>query len=263
MVSSAASPPQTYAYFHTQTNHTQTHKFVPPPPTPAHIVPSRLSTLVCLQEVHKVEPPTKTGILHWPHSRMRHCSKRCEFWLKRGIEMNKSALIAHLIAVVGRRKDRDCFTSMLHFVALILAFVTSDQELEAVVFEKAFCDILPEGHSDAPFRGHQPHVWSRVAPEHFSHGTLVRGLLMAIDLAQIVEACFGLAKQPSMQYQHLATDNMSERQPLKDIRKERHHLSAILRCHLALESIHAVHVDSLVVATVEMEVLRVQALVGK
>ena len=43
----------------------------------------------------------------------------------------------------------------------------------------------------------------RVAPEHFSHGTLVRGLLMAMDVAQIVQACFGLAEQPSMQYQHL------------------------------------------------------------
>jgi len=63
---------------------------------------------------------------------LQHAATRCNTlqhaathtYLKRGIEMNKSALIAHLIAVVGRRKDGDCFTSMLNFVALHICIYT-------------------------------------------------------------------------------------------------------------------------------------------
>ena len=66
-----------------------------------------------------------------------------------------------------------------------------------------------------------------------------------------------------MHHQHLASQAVTQRQPVVDLGEELAHVGGVLRLHLALESVHLVHVFALVVTTGHEERVRVEELEAK
>ena len=60
---------------------------------------------------------------------------------------------------------------MRQFVTLVLHFVASDDILQLIFVEEAFCDIRAELNPDTPLARRSPHLGLRIGPEQLAHET--------------------------------------------------------------------------------------------
>lgn len=77
-------------------------------------------------------------------------------------EADVGALVAHLIAVVGRAEDRDALAVVVDCVALLLHFVGAHKKLQVVPLQEGGGVVGPEAESHTTLAGHASWLGVRV-----------------------------------------------------------------------------------------------------
>lgn len=109
--------------------------------------------------------------------------------LRRGASYgDEGSLVAHGVAVVGRREDGDALAVVTDLVTVVLDFVAADDVVEGVALEEVGSDVRAELAADAALgRGPAAHrVW--VTPQQLAHDALFRRLPVPFSLPNVVES---------------------------------------------------------------------------
>lgn len=112
------------------------------------------------------EHAAHAGVRHRFDGRVRH-RRKLEEGGRGAAVWPKSAhgrLVAHLVAIVGRRENRDAFATVLNNVTLLLYLMRPDQHFQSVVCKEASRDVRPEGLADATLGGAAAGEGLRVRP---------------------------------------------------------------------------------------------------
>ena len=126
--------------------------------TRAHKIP--VAAAGASKEVHEVETAAEPGVLHRPHGGMWHGGKRCKLGFQCLVQMDECALVAHLVAVVRCRENRDGLAAVVDLVPLVLALMIANQELQPVLPQKPLGHVLPKCHAHPTLRRQQPRICS-------------------------------------------------------------------------------------------------------
>mmetsp|Transcript_36667 Transcript_36667/g.112992 ORF Transcript_36667/g.112992 Transcript_36667/m.112992 type:complete len:403 (-) Transcript_36667:31-1239(-) len=137
----------------------------------------------------------------------------------------------------------------------------ADDELQPVRAQEVLRDVGTEGDADAALAlgaaGHD----LRVGPEHLGHEAVVGDVAEAVHLLDVGDRDAVLAEEAAVRDEHLAVDHVRERQAVEDVLEEQEDVVVVLVPHLAVEAVHAVEPDRLVVPAGEEDVLGVRDLV--
>lgn len=174
-------------------------------------------------------------------------------------EADESALVAHLVTVVGGGEYSNELAIGRHLITFVLHFMRSDNNVEAVEIQKALGDVRAKGDADAAL-GRAPAVLVlRVAPEHFGHEARIR-LALAVDLVDVGNGDAVLGEEAAVDDKGLAAvvgggavEDVGEREALEGLGEEGEDGVGVLGAHLALKAVDAVHVERLVVAAGEVD----------
>jgi hypothetical protein len=171
--------------------------------------------------------------------------------LGRGIaarDVDERALVAHGVAVVGRREHRDTLAAVHDLVALVLDLVAAHHIFEAVLLEEGAGDVRAELHADASLALRTTARVLRVGPHQVAHEAVLGRLTIAVDLANVVQSDAVLGEQAAVHHDHLGLDDVAEREEIEELGEYVEHLRAVLGFDLAIEAVHLVHVYALVVS---------------
>mmetsp|Transcript_35739 Transcript_35739/g.87962 ORF Transcript_35739/g.87962 Transcript_35739/m.87962 type:complete len:239 (-) Transcript_35739:313-1029(-) len=121
-------------------------------------------------------------------------------------------------------------------------------EVEAVGVVELLADVLPERVPGAARRDAPPAPVVRVAPQQVAHGALVRHLLRAPQLPDVLQRVQARA-QPSVRAEDLVVDGGGQRQVVEHVRDVLPHVGvAVLAQALVVEPVHLGDLAALVVA---------------
>mmetsp|Transcript_35740 Transcript_35740/g.87966 ORF Transcript_35740/g.87966 Transcript_35740/m.87966 type:complete len:225 (-) Transcript_35740:339-1013(-) len=129
-------------------------------------------------------------------------------------------------------------------------------EVEAVGVVELLADVLPERVPGAARRDAPPAPVVRVAPQQVAHGALVRHLLRAPQLPDVLQRVQARA-QPSVRAEDLVVDGGGQRQVVEHVRDVLPHVGvAVLAQALVVEPVHLGDLAALVVAAQQSDALR-------
>mmetsp|Transcript_2866 Transcript_2866/g.6499 ORF Transcript_2866/g.6499 Transcript_2866/m.6499 type:complete len:230 (-) Transcript_2866:1055-1744(-) len=218
--------------------------------TPQATSRGRKGPLVATEELHDVEA-SHPSILHGPGAGVRHRVKLSEFGLHVCLKADKGSLVPHLVAVVWCGEDGDGLAVMINLIPLVLALVAPHEKFQVVGLQKPLSHVGPKGHAHPPLALLAARDVDRVRPQQLSHRARVIGrLTVPVNLPEVLKICLVLGKETPVQHKHLVVDDVGEGQPPEGVSEEVHHVLGVLVHYLTLESVHLVHVDRLVVASV-------------
>mmetsp|Transcript_13091 Transcript_13091/g.28852 ORF Transcript_13091/g.28852 Transcript_13091/m.28852 type:complete len:265 (-) Transcript_13091:1041-1835(-) len=176
------------------------------------------------------------------------------------IQPNECSLVTHLIAVIGRREDRNQPTPVLDFIPLLLHLVAADDEFEVICLKEVGRHILPKRYANAPLGSHAAVARLRVAPEHLCHQALIRRLAVSIHLPDRVQRNVVLREEASMDNKDFRVDDVAQRKEAKRLAEQLVQLLVVLFGDLPLKTVEFVHVPCLVVTPGQVHMSRVQEL---
>ena len=167
------------------------------------------------------------------------------------------SLVSHGIAIVRSREDGDTLAVVHHFVALLLDLVAPHHVLELVARQESLGDVRSELYADAALALRAAARILRIGPHQVAHEAVLGRLSIAIDGAYVVQRDIVAAEQAAVHAYDLAVDDVTQRQAVEYLGEEAEHLRRVLGLDLALEAVHLIHVDALVVAARQEEVSRI------
>lgn len=137
---------------------------------------------------------------------------------------------------------------MSHFIAHILNLVASNDVVQVVVFAEFLGNIRTKLDAHASLRLTETHPLLRIGPQQLAHKTFLGRLAISFDASYMVQSHVFRGEEPAVHDQDLLVDAVAQRQPVENLREYVSHGAGVLRCHLASESIHLVHVNAFMVA---------------
>mmetsp|Transcript_81159 Transcript_81159/g.173667 ORF Transcript_81159/g.173667 Transcript_81159/m.173667 type:complete len:264 (+) Transcript_81159:34-825(+) len=200
-------------------------------------------------------------VLHRPHRRVWHSDKGARH-RRQGftVQADERALVAHLVAVVGRREQGYELPTMLDAVALLAHLVASDDKIQAICLQEVLGYILTEGDANTALRRRTTSARIRIAPEHLYHKALVRRFAVAIYPPDVVDGDAILREKASVHYEDGVIDDVTQRQQVEGFAEEHVQARIVLGRHLSFKAVDPVHGLRLMVPSRQMQVLRVKQL---
>ena len=141
--------------------------------------------------------------------------------------------------------------------------MTANNVVQLIVVKELPRDIRSELAPDASLAWRPAQHGLRIGPEQLAHDPLLGRLPASFRGTDVVQRDVVLGEQAAMHHQHLASQAVTQRQPVVDLGEELAHVGGVLRLHLALESVHLIHVFALVVTMGHEERVRVEELEAK
>mmetsp|Transcript_92004 Transcript_92004/g.259949 ORF Transcript_92004/g.259949 Transcript_92004/m.259949 type:complete len:302 (-) Transcript_92004:458-1363(-) len=135
--------------------------------------------------------------------------------------------------------------------------MATDHELQIVFLEEIFGDVLAEGDAHTAFRRHAAPASLGVAPQHLGHQTLVRRLTVPIHLPDGIQSNIVLREKAPVDHEDLSIDHVAQRQQTERFAEHLVEVRIILLGHFALKPIELVHVPCFVIASRQVQVVRV------
>lgn len=176
------------------------------------------------------------------------------------IELHDGGLVAAAVAVVGGREDGDDVVVLAPLEAVHDELVGARDEREAVGVVEGLGDVEPERVAGAARADPPAAAVVGVGPQQVAHGPLVRHLLDAVELADVVERV-DAGRQPAVQAKHLVVDQRRQRQVVKQVREQAPGLGgAVFAQALVVEPVHLRDLARLVVPPENGDAVRVSQL---
>mmetsp|Transcript_1685 Transcript_1685/g.4987 ORF Transcript_1685/g.4987 Transcript_1685/m.4987 type:complete len:273 (+) Transcript_1685:109-927(+) len=177
------------------------------------------------------------------------------------VDLHHGGLVAAAVAVVRGGEDRDDVTVMAPIVALHHQLMRPGDQLQPVGVVELLRDVLAEGVACTARRNAPAAAVVRVRPEKVAHGALVRHLLDAVQLPDVVEGVEG-RRDASVHADDLVLDDGGHGQVVKGVREQLpDRRSAVCSHAFVEEAVHLRDLTALVVATEEGDALLIADLV--
>lgn len=127
---------------------------------------------------------------------------------------------------------------------------------EVIVRQERLCDVWTERETDAALAWTASREWLRVTPHEVAHETALWRFPVAVDLLNVREGHVLIAKESTVDDQHLILEHRSEREPIEHFREKLHHRIVVLVLDFAFEAVDFVHVLGLVIAAEQVDMVR-------
>mmetsp|Transcript_8575 Transcript_8575/g.12793 ORF Transcript_8575/g.12793 Transcript_8575/m.12793 type:complete len:221 (+) Transcript_8575:24-686(+) len=141
-------------------------------------------------------------------------------------------------------------------VALGLHLVGPHQQLQVVPAQEGLGVVRSKSKSDASLARSLALLFLRVSPEQVRHEARLRRLSVSSQRLDVCQGHLFLRAQATVHHEDLVLDNGGQRQQVEQLGELLHHRGIILMHHFPLEAVDAVHVLGLVVASQQVEALR-------
>mmetsp|Transcript_54612 Transcript_54612/g.95484 ORF Transcript_54612/g.95484 Transcript_54612/m.95484 type:complete len:233 (+) Transcript_54612:104-802(+) len=168
------------------------------------------------------------------------------------IDLHDGRLVAAAVTVVGRRKDGHHVHGVGPVVSVHHQLVRARHEAQAVSVVEHFGNVRSEGVTRASGRDAPASSFIGIGPQQVAHGALVRHLLHAVKLPNVIKGVDGRG-QAAVQTEDVVVDHSCQRQIVEQICEVLPDVSrTVLADTLVKESVNLGNLSTLVISSQQM-----------